>query len=53
MALAIVEDLYVFEDRSLCLGARFEALLVDQLLFQGGKETFHWSVIQAFAGSAH
>jgi hypothetical protein len=52
-ALAIVEDLDVFEQGLIRFSVRGVVLQVNKFLFKGAEEAFHRSVVVTVAGTAH
>jgi len=52
-ASRIVEAVYVFEDRHLCLPAGFPCIAPDQFSLDGFEERFDSCVVIAIALSAH
>ena len=50
---AIVKDFNVFKDVSFSLGFGLVMAMMNQLCFQGVKETFHWGIVVTIASAAH
>jgi len=51
--LAVVKDFDPFKDRRACVGARGEAMAMNQFAFHGAPEAFHHGVVVAVAAPAH